>query len=176
VTLSPEAAALVAKGEAERRSGAAANRAAAAYRAEAAEERENTGMLVAITPGVTVWTDPAKLRGADDEITQQDGAMSGVVLDGYTYHDEYGYYRLGWRVFNPFAGPQSPQKRFPRWPESVLAPWRTERTDPHLLAGYWRRMLRILAEGSGLPSAQEATIAADAWGILGALMAEGGRK
>lgn len=176
MTLHGQAKEDVAAYEAARRSGVAANRGAAMQRDEEAEERMNTGFIVPVSIGVTVYTNPAKLRGADDEIAQQTGAMKGIVLDGYSYRKEDGHYAVGWRVFNPIATRWMFHKRFPHWPESVLDPWRTERTDPHQLVGYWRRMLVILAQGSGLPTEGDARIAEDAHRILRVLMTEGGRK
>jgi hypothetical protein len=160
-------------GEADRRSGRAANRAATAQRAAEAEERRDTGFLVPIETGVTVRTDPTKLRGPDNEVSQQDGTMTGIALDSYAYGNDEGHFHIVWRVFNPHA-PRS-GKRFSRWLEDVLDPWATERTDPHLLARYWRQMLGILVEGSGLPTSQEAQIAEDAHRVQRVLIEQGGR-
>jgi hypothetical protein len=145
MTLSPEAQALVDAGRADRHSGAAAGRAERAWREAATEERQDTGMIVKIEVGVTVRTDPAKLRGADDEVAQQDGAMAGLVLGPYQIRDDDGHYRIGWRIWNPFVARNNP-RRFQRWPESVLDAWQTEQTDPYVLSRWVRRMVAILGE------------------------------
>lgn len=145
MTLHPDAAKLVAEGRADRYSGAAAGRAERAYREAAAEERRDTGMLVPIAVGVTVRTDPVKLRGADDEVAQQDGAMAGLVLGPYQMRTDDGHFGIGWRVWNPYVHRNNP-RRFARWPESVIDPWATERTDPYVLSRWVRRMVAILGE------------------------------
>jgi hypothetical protein len=143
--LHPDAERLVREGRAQRFSGASAGRAERAWREAAAEERRDTGMIVPIVCGVTVRTDPAKLRGADDEVAQQDGAMAGLVLGPYQIRDDDGHYRIGWRVWNPFVARNNP-RRFARWPESVIDFYATERTDPYVLSRWVRRMVAILGE------------------------------
>jgi hypothetical protein len=141
VTLHPDAERLVREGRAERFSGASAGRAERAWREAQAEGRRDTGMIVPITVGVTVTTDPAKLRGADDEIAQQDGAMAGLVLRKGSYGD--------WRIFNPYVSARSGKRRFVYWNDEVLDPWQTERTDPYVLSRWVRRMVAILGEHPG---------------------------
>jgi hypothetical protein len=172
VTLHGQVKEDVAAFEATRRSGVAANRGAAVQRDEEAEERMNTGFIVPFSIGATVFTDPAKLRGADDEIAQQTGAMKGIALDRYPCSNEDGTTGVGWRVFNPLASRQS-GKRFDHWPECVLAPWATEDTGAHKLAGYVRCLCGIIAEGSGLLSDDEARLVGDIQRLISRLQAKG---
>lgn len=175
MTFHPDAAKLVAEGRADRHSGAAAGRAERAYREAAAEERRDTGMLVPIAVGVTVRTDPAKLRGADDEVAQQDGAMAGLVLSVHNLPDtlicDDG--SDGWvRVFNPHA-PRG--RRFSRWPYKALDLWATEPADPYKLTDRIRMMWREVST-SGLFDEADAQIIGDMQRLTARLMTQGGRK
>jgi DNA-directed RNA polymerase subunit H (RpoH/RPB5) len=178
MTLSPEARAQVERFQADRHSGKAMTRADIASRDSRAHHRRTENEILIVDVGVTVWTDPTKMKDShEDPVAQQDGALSGVVLevvagsvtsDGEVVPDKY-------RVFNPYSPPGHP-RRFARWPSDWVDIWRTEATPMPLLARYMRTLFGIVAAGKSLPAGDDARIAEDAQRLLRLLMSEGGHR
>jgi hypothetical protein len=181
VTLSEAARQQVEAFEADLRSGRAANQGSIAQGKARAHLRQSADEALLIGVGVTIWTDPERHRGADDPVAQEDGSLSGVVLEvlaGYEYTDEGGEIKVvptRYRVANFYAARNDP-RRFAVWPAEWVDIWRTEATPMPKLAQHWRRLCGMLAEKSSLPTTEDARIFEDAHRLLRILMSEGGRR
>lgn len=174
MTLYGAAKAQVETFEADRRSGAAGVRSAIATRDSRTHHRRSEASILVVDVGVTIWTNPAKHRGPDDEVAQQDGSMSGIVLEvltgSVTLDGEVVPTR--YRVFNYFA--QRAGERFPRWQDDWIDVYRTEATDLHLLARSVRRLCEMVGRGSSLLTSTDARTLEDAQRLTRLLMGGAG--